>query len=73
MICVLVACALMVGSQTKCDQTKPQRVQYVKDIDVIATKGECDEIFKVLEGMLPEHGVSMRRREWYAEPKGEKQ
>jgi hypothetical protein len=69
MICVLVACALMIGSQTLCDKTQPQRVQYVKDPAVIATQHECDEVFKILEHILPEHGVSMRRREWYAEPK----
>ena len=73
MICALVACVLLVGSQTYCDRSQPQKVVYVADAEVIATQGECDEVFKILEGMLPEHGVSMRRREWYSEPKGEKQ
>ena len=73
MICVLVACALAVGSQTICDKSQPQMVQYVKDKDVIATQRECDEVFKILEGLLPQHGASMRRREWYTAFIGEKQ
>ena len=73
MICALVACVLTVGSQTACDRSQPQKVQYVKDPAVIESQQECDEVFKILEHVMPEHGVSMRRREWYAEPKGEKQ
>jgi hypothetical protein len=73
MICALVACALAVGSQTYCDRSQPQKVVYVADPKVIATQGECDEVFKILEHVLKDDGISMRRREWYAEPKGEKQ
>ena len=69
MICALAACVLLVGSQTACDRSYPQRVQYVKDPSVVNSKYECDEVFKILEHILREHGVSMRRREWYAEPK----
>ena len=71
MICVLVACALMVGSQTLCDRSQPQKVVYVKDPAVIDSQHECDEVFKTMEHVLLEYGVSMRRREWYSEPKGE--
>ena len=73
MICALVACALLVGSQTVCDRSQPQKIQYIQNPEIIATQHECDEVFKILEHVLPESGVSMRRREWYAEPKGEKQ
>jgi hypothetical protein len=69
MICALVACALAVGSQTYCDRSQPQKVQYIQNPEVIATQHECDEVFKIFEHVLLEHGVSMRRREWYAEPK----
>lgn len=65
MICAVVMCALLVGSNAKCEPAKPQTVKY----EQLAKHADCAAVADFVRAVGPMNGVSMRRWESFNKAK----
>ncbi len=65
MICAVVMCALLAGSNTKCEPNKHHAIKYSE----IATQADCAAVADFIRVVGPMNGVSMRRWESFNKSK----